>query len=186
MASSSHGISFHPNASRRMMIFVDATNLVKSLDTQAITLNYSLKNLLNNLYAGNATVQRVYAYTTESNLAVFRVKHPQLFNDCQMVFGDAIEGKNGIREKGVDAQLVADLVYHAAMKNCDIVMVVTKDSDFRFALKRAQDFGAVTGLISFAEEPPDRLKQSVDSEWFEYWSVERLVKSGFATESQQT
>lgn len=181
MASSSGSISIHPNASRRMMIFVDATNLMKSLDAQNVTLRTSLKTILSSRYGSLATIQRVYAYTTESNFENYKAKHPTLFDGCQVVFGDAIEGKNGVREKGVDAQLVADLVYHSAMKNCEIVIAVTKDSDFRFALKRAQDFGVVTGLMSFAEAPPERLKQSVDLEWFQFWSVEALISSGFAT-----
>jgi uncharacterized LabA/DUF88 family protein len=185
MGISASSGSIHPYVSRRMMIFVDATNLVKSLDAASVTLKIPLKLILSSQYSSLATIQRVYAYTTESNFESYKANHPTLFEGCQMVFGDAIEGKKGVREKGVDAQLVADLVYHSAMKNCEIVIAVTKDSDFRFALKRAQDFGVVTGLMSFAEAPPERLKQSVDLEWFKFWSVEALISSGYATKSNE-
>jgi uncharacterized LabA/DUF88 family protein len=68
-----------------------------------------------------------------------------------------------IKEKGVDALLVADLIYHAAQKNIDYAIVVTHDTDFVQPLKRVEDFGCRTSLVAMCFDASDRLKMACDN-----------------------
>lgn len=58
--------------------------------------------------------------------------------------------------------LVADLVYHAAVKNYDYALVVSTDTDFVKALHRVEDFGCRTGVLGVCSDVPDRLRNVCD------------------------
>src|SRR5215475_1239799 len=88
-------------------------------------------------------------------------------NDVRVVLGHGIPTKDGnIREKAVDALLVADLIYHAASRNCDYAILVSVDTDFAHAIKRVEDFGCRTCTVGVCCEVPDRLKNSSDRSYF--------------------
>ena len=98
----------------------------------------------------------------------------------RIILGDSIPTKDGnFREKGVDALLVADLIYHAASKNCDYAILVTHDTDFVHALKRVEDFGCKSGLIAFCVHAPDRLQKSCDD--YQLIDKEYLLRQGVFT-----
>ncbi|MGH8727043.1 MAG: NYN domain-containing protein [Burkholderiales bacterium] len=65
-------------------------------------------------------------------------------------------------EKGVDALLVADMVYHAAAKNYDYALLISVDADFAHPLRRVEDFGCRTGVVAVCCELPDLLNQIAD------------------------
>jgi uncharacterized LabA/DUF88 family protein len=97
------------------------------------------------------------------------------------VLGDSVPLANGkFREKGVDALLVADLVYHAAQKNCSYAVVVSNDSDFAHAIKRVEDFGCNTGVLAIVTPAVERVQGSCDD--YHFVSAEAMVKQGWATE----
>lgn len=64
------------------------------------------------------------------------------------------------KEKGVDALLVADLIYHAAQKNMDYAQLVAIDLDFVFAIRRVEDFGCRSAVLAFGQEAPEGLRKS--------------------------
>ena len=66
------------------------------------------------------------------------------------------------KEKGVDALLVADLIYHAAARNYEQAILISSDQDFAHALRRVEDFGCRTSVISIAADTPSVLKQAAD------------------------
>ncbi len=111
------------------------------------------------------TIHRVYVYTTKSKLENFEAINLGFFNGCQIIYGfettDPQSGKIS-REKGVDSLLVADLIYHSAMKNCEIALVGARDNDYMYALRRAQDFGVSVGLFNIVETPTKELIDAAD------------------------
>jgi uncharacterized LabA/DUF88 family protein len=91
--------------------------------------------------------------------------------------GDSIDIGNGNkREKGVDALLVADLVYHAAMKNFQYAVVISNDTDFVVALKRVEDFGCRTGVVSISKKAPQRLIDACDD--YKLFTIDELWHRG--------
>jgi uncharacterized LabA/DUF88 family protein len=123
----------------------------------------------------------VYLYTSVEKLERAKTVHGErAFEKCRIVLGDSISTQSGaVREKGVDALLVADLVYHAASKNCQYAVVYSNDSDFIFAIRRVEDFGCKTSIIAVVSEAPERLSSACDEDVF--LSKEFLLSSGWAT-----
>lgn len=77
--------------------------------------------------------------------------------------GDTVLTGNGTpKEKSVDAMLVADLVYHAAVRNIDYAVLVSVDTDFVRAIKRVEDFGCKTAVVGVCASVPPRLQEATD------------------------
>jgi hypothetical protein len=64
---------------------------------------------------------RSYCYTTEPEITKASTEHEAGFDDeVRVVYGEAVRKADGnYKEKGVDALLVADLIYYAAVKNIE-------------------------------------------------------------------
>jgi uncharacterized LabA/DUF88 family protein len=103
-------------------------------------------------------------YTIEHHLTQAKQFHKDTITEgIRVVLGEGVPLKDGnVREKGVDALLVADLVYHAAVKNYDYALVVSTDTDFVQAIKRVEDFGCRTGVLGVCSNIPPRLKEVCD------------------------
>ncbi|MEQ8694004.1 MAG: NYN domain-containing protein [Gammaproteobacteria bacterium] len=161
------------------MVFVDGTNLFNRLirDKVRITKLFPILELA----ANRRQLVRAAIYTTEEKFIAAQEIHGSDFADgVRLVYGDSVDTENGqVREKGVDALLVADLVYHAAQKNCNYVSLVSADSDFRFALNRVGDFGCRVGLMAICNPAPPRLKNEADDYWFlnKKWLIDNKYAS---------
>jgi uncharacterized LabA/DUF88 family protein len=176
MATWGHGpsaLSF-----QRTMIFIDGTNLFHRLNEAKVVVT-SFANLCKP-YVGDRQVVHTYLYTSQHHLEQAKVKHGDVaFNGVRIVLGFGIPTSGTTpKEKGVDAQLVADLVYHAASKNMDFALVCSVDLDFAHAMRRVADFGCRTALLAIQSPAPELLRPSVD-EIFEV-SGAALVQQGLA------
>ncbi len=156
-----------PNLSQlqRTMLFVDGTNLLYRLRDEKLVVP-SLSRLLTtfSFVAGGREVVRIYFYSIQQHIDSARLYHGiQFFDGVRVVLGDGIPTSGGnFKEKGVDALLVADLIYHAASRNCDAAVLVSTDTDFCHAIKRVEDFGCRTAVLGICAEPPERLKRNAD------------------------
>src|SRR5438128_1052740 len=131
-----------PRRFQKAAVFVDGTNLFYRLEGAKLSLTQNLMHIFHQFIAGRQ-LHRIYLYTTEPHLDRAKGFHGKnITENIRIVLGDAIPTKDGnVKEKGVDALLVADLVYHAAVKNFDYALVVSTDTDFVQALRRVEDFG---------------------------------------------
>lgn len=171
---------YPPQSFEKAMVFIDGSNLFNRLRDARLRLRQPLYVLANGACQGRKLL-RVCLYTTHEKLEKAREEHGRhAFDDCRLIFGDSIQGGGTVREKGVDAQLVADLVYHAASKNIDFAVLFSNDSDFVFAMKRVEDFGCRTALVSLCVEAPERLRSACDH--YEFHSKEELAASVFFEE----
>ena len=169
---------YPPESFQKAIVFVDGTNLFNRLREAKIRLPRLLP--LVSLACNGRQLLRAAVYTTGEKLDVAYSEHGKdLAEGCRVILGDSVKsGSGNVREKGVDALLVADLVYHAAQKNCQYATVLSHDSDFRFALKRVEDFGCKTGVMAIGTNAPDRLVKSCDDYWF--LPAKYLVEKGWA------
>ncbi len=147
---------------QKAMVFVDGTNLFYRLEAAKLRLR-SLAAMCKH-FAQGRQLTRVYLYTSQPHLEKASQRHGKAIEeDVRVVLGDAIPtGDGNYKEKGVDALLVADLVYHAAARNYDYALLVSVDQDFARALKRVEDFGCRTGVIGVCAPVPDALRKSAD------------------------
>ena len=148
------------------MVFIDGSNVFPNVRESGLKIPSFYK--LGAMTVGSRQLTRVYVYTTQEKLDAAKQLHGQdCFSGCRVVLGDSIPLDDGShREKGVDALLVADLVYHAAMKNFQYAVIISNDSDFAVALKRVEDFGCRTGLVSVIKKAPTRLIDACDDFMF--------------------
>ena len=169
---------FPPEAFEKAIVFVDGTNLFYRLQDAKLKLT-SLKKIIAG-YVGRREILRTYLYTVRQHLERAREFHNAGFLDgARVVLGEGVLKKDGnIMEKGVDALLVADLIYHAANKNCQYALLVSVDTDFVFALRRTEDFGCRTGVLAICAEVPPRLRESSDRS--DELTAEDLVKNQWA------
>jgi len=159
------------------MVFIDGSNLFPRLREAKV----KVRNFhdIAKAACGSRELHRVYLCTCQEKLDKAMEVHGQdSFRGCRVVLGESVKlEKGGHREKGVDALLVADLVYHAASKNCQFAAVLSNDLDFSVALKRVEDFGCRTGVLSLIDNAPERLIQSCDNYFF--FTASDMVKNNW-------
>jgi len=170
--------SYPPRAFEKAMVFVDGTNFLNRLRDGRMSCS-SLLKLTSAVIIGRQ-MARTYFYSTAEKLEKAKQIHGPAFLDrCRVVLGDTVSAGDGsIKEKGVDALLVADLVYHAAQKNCSYAVVISNDSDFAHALKRVEDFGCNTGVVAIGTPAVDRLKNACDN--YRFVSFDEMKQQSWA------
>jgi uncharacterized LabA/DUF88 family protein len=163
---------------QRAMVFVDGTNLFYRLE--AFKLRLRDLGAIAREVSGGRQILRIYLYTTAPHYEKARRLHGDgPFQGARVVLGEAVPtGDGNVKEKGVDALLVADLVYHAASKNYDFGILVSVDTDFALPLKRVEDFGCRTAVIGLCTPIPESLKQASD-EAYEF-PRDTMVNHGWA------
>jgi uncharacterized LabA/DUF88 family protein len=168
---------------QRSMIFIDGTNLFYRLEGARLVVEQLSRvfNSFNNI-TGYRQVSRIYVYTIQEHLDRATKRHgPQFLEGIRVVLGHGIPtGDGNIKEKAVDALLVADLIYHAASRNYDHAVLVSADTDFVHAIRRVEDFGCRTAVVGFCSDIPDRLKAGSDQHFI--ISREQLIATKLAKE----
>lgn len=158
------------------MIFIDGTNLFERFRSAKLSVPRLLP-LLEPLVRPRKLV-RPYLYTSSHRLSQAEEYHGlDWLEGVHVVLGDSVQtGDGSFKEKAVDALLVADLIYHAAQRNYEYAVVVTHDTDYRYAIKRVGDFGCRTSVAAFCVDAPDRLKTACDEyQYVDEAEVERQV-----------
>lgn len=168
-----------PTSSERAMVFIDGTNLFYRLMADKLKVSYLVKVI--EPYVSPRKLVRAYLYTVQQHLDEAKRLHGNgFFHGIRVVLGDGIVKKDGnIKEKGVDALLVADMVFHAASRNYEYALIVTADTDFVYVIKRVEDFGCKTGILSICCEAPSRLVEACDD--YNRLDADELVKRHVAT-----
>jgi uncharacterized LabA/DUF88 family protein len=171
--------SYPPQAFQKAMVFVDGTNLLFRLASARLKVP-SLQAIFPN-YVRRRQIARTYFYSVAQQLAKAKRDHGEAFLDgVRVVLGEGVVLNDGnIKEKGVDALLVADLIYHAASRNCEYALVVTVDTDFVYALRRAEDFGCRTAVMAVGVAAPTRLREACD-DCFEL-SIDEMLRNKWAS-----
>lgn len=170
--------SYPPQAFEKAMVFIDGSNLFPRL--KEAKLKVPSFNDIAKIACRGRTLHRAYLYTCQEKLDKAIEEHgEESFKGCRIVLGESVKLENGgHREKGVDALLVADLVYHVASRNCQFAAVLSNDLDFSVALKRVEDFGCRTGVLSLIHKAPEKLIKSCDD--YFYLTAGELISSNLA------
>ena len=174
--------SFPPEAFEKAIVLIDGTNLF-------YRARHSRLRLLSVEALGRAFVRRrrifkTYLYTIDHHLKIAKEAHGTDFlKGIKVIRGEGVARQDGnVKEKGVDALLVADLIYHAARGNCQYALIVSVDTDFQRALERVEDFGCNTGLLAVCAPAPESLREACD-DYFEI-SAADMISRGFAAQAE--
>lgn len=168
---------------QRAMIFIDGTNLFHRLEGAKLEVEELARVFQVFAYVyGHRQLSRIYLYTIQEHLDRAVKRHGSKFTDgIRVVLGHGIPTKDGnIKEKAVDALLVADLIYHAASRNCDYAVLVSTDQDFVRAISRVEDFGCRTAVVGICSGVPDLLVKNSDQHFI--IPQEHLVNNKLAKE----
>lgn len=168
---------------QRSMIFIDGTNLFYRLEGARLVIEQLVNVFTTHAYiSGDRQVSRIYLYTIQEHLDRAIKRHgPKFTEGIRVVLGHGIPTNDGnVKEKGVDALLVADLIYHAASRNYDHAVLVSTDTDFVHAIRRVEDFGCRTSVVGICSELPERLVANSDQKFI--ITRERLLEGKIARE----
>lgn len=151
------------NASERVIIFVDGSNLYHSLKYHFKRTDIDIGNFCQRIL-GRRKLIRIYYY----NALVGQKEEPERFAD-QQKFLSTIEAipyfelKMGRLvynnwpgtppyEKGVDIMLATDMLTHAYSDNYDTALLVAGDSDYVYALQAVKNAGKHVEITLFGGE----------------------------------
>lgn len=165
-----------PDAFQRSIIFVDGTSLFYRFEELKLCVS-SFYDLFQNLVGGRSKpkIIRICWYTIQEKYErTLKIHGSNCLDKVRVIFGAGVPTSGEPKEKGVDALLVADLVYHAAQKNMDYAQLVAIDLDFVFAIRRVEDFGCRSAVIAFGQEAPDGLRKSCDD--YRFIGKDELVR----------
>jgi uncharacterized LabA/DUF88 family protein len=145
------------------MVFIDGTNLFYRLAAEKLIVP-SLAPIIERCIQKRQLI-RAYLFTSAPHFEkALKIHGAGLVSEVRVVFGDAVEiGDGNFREIGVDARLVADMIYHAAVKNYDFAILISNDTDFVYSIRRVEDFGCQTKVVGICADVPYRLQQNSDS-----------------------
>ena len=109
---------------QKAMVFIDGTNLFHRLEAVKLSLTSPLPQMVSRFLGGRQVV-RIYLYTLHSISSLLKVSTAAFLRTVyELCSGMVFLSRMAIsKKKGVDALLVADLVYDAAVKNCDYALV---------------------------------------------------------------
>ncbi len=144
-------------ASRRVMIFIDGSNLYHVLKQNTDKRNLDYKKFAQKL-CGDRELIRTYYY----NIRQESPDNPKLAESQDRFLNalyetDYLEVKLGIWkqrgdtmvEKGVDVMIAADLISHAYEDHYDTAILVSGDADFYPALQVVKDTGKQVEVAAF-------------------------------------
>lgn len=178
-----------PPPYKRVMIFVDGTNLLEELGTRLgmelsafhppdSAITYA-RQLIDCVARHSGTILRRYWFGsfskndgTEDRLltALHRdVFEPHLLRQTER------------KEKGVDLALAVELLTNAFHRNFDIGWIVSGDADYAGVVKAAKRYGAVmNGMFFTGASLSPKLKLAVD----EFWPLDQYEHHEFTRESK--
>ena len=144
---------------QRAMVFIDGTNFRYCFNGSEIKIIKPI-HWIGEIFLEGRQLLRTFFYTCEPHLALLESEHSQdILQTSKVILGYAIPiGDGNYSEKGVDVNLVSDMVYHAAMKNYDYALIVTSDQEFVPVIERVQDLGCQAGVLSLFCPVPRELE----------------------------
>jgi len=155
----------------KIMIFIDGSNVFRSCRDLKIKISYE-KFLL--ILRKDRNVIRTYYYSGIKSKSQEKGKFFKMLKG----FGVEIKTKllkkrdvtcrscgeitNTYVEKGIDASLSTDLLWHAFQKSYDIGIVVSADADYIPPIERVRDLGRRIELWAFKHTLGRELKNKAD------------------------
>ena len=148
--------SIPDNASERVMVFIDGSNLYHVLDQNCSRHDVQFDKLARKL-ANGRDLRRIYYYNIrqESDRPDGRVDQDRFLHSLydtpyvEVRLGIAKQRRDQVVEKGVDVMLATDLVVRAYQDQYDTAILVSGDGDFYPAIQAVKDRGKQVEVAAF-------------------------------------
>ena len=148
--------SIPDNASERVMVFIDGSNLYHVLDQNCSRHDVQFDKLARKL-ANGRDLRRIYYYNIrqESDRPDGRVDQDRFLHSLydtpyvEVRLGIAKQRRDQVVEKGVDVMLATDLVVRAYQDQYDTAVLVSGDGDFYPAIQAVKDRGKQVEVAAF-------------------------------------
>ncbi len=155
----------------KVMIFIDGSNVFRSCKDLNIKMSYE-KFL--SILRKDRNVIRIYYYSGIKEKRMEEGKFYKLLKHLGVDIKTKLLKKRDVTcrscgniaktyvEKGIDASLSTDLLWHAFQKSYDVGIVVSADADFIPPIERVRDLGRKVELWAFKHALGKELKNKVD------------------------
>jgi uncharacterized LabA/DUF88 family protein len=173
---------------KRVLVVIDGSNLYYKLKDlklkKLVEFNYAglVKSLVNNKSSLKIKyyIGAVRTDTTKKSLKMFASQRKLLANlkkqKIEYFLGYLLKSDDTYHEKGVDVQMVVDMLKGAYKNEYDQFVLVSSDSDLMPAIEAAQNEGKEVVYIGFKHQPSYALLKSCKkSILLEKKDVERFV-----------
>ncbi len=159
-------------AQKRVMVFIDGSNLYHALKAVLGKANIDFKHLVQALVGPDRELARVYYYNAPVNAQEVpdQYKKQQSFFSgikrlpyFELKLGRLVRRAQGMIEKGVDVRLATDMVAAGLRDRYDVAVLVSGDGDFADAVQVVKDAGKHVELAYPASaHPADALLDACD------------------------
>lgn len=148
--------SIPDNATERVMVFIDGSNLYHVLDQNCSRHDVQFDKLSRKL-ANGRDLRRIYYYNIrqESDRPDGRVDQDRFLHSLydtpyvEVRLGIGKQRREQVVEKGVDVMLATDLVVRAYQDHYDTAILVSGDGDFYPAIQAVKDRGKQVEVAAF-------------------------------------
>ena len=149
--------SYHAGANRRVMIFIDGSNLYHVLKQNVFKQDLDYRKFAEKL-SGNRELIRTYYYNIRQEspdnpaLAASQDRFLNALYETEYLevkLGIWKQRGNTMVEKGVDVMIASDLISHAYEDHYDTAILVSGDADFYPALQVVKDTGKQVEVAAF-------------------------------------
>ena len=158
--------------SKRVMIFIDGSNLYHALKAALGNASIDFEHLAAALVGPDRELVRVYYYNAPVNQQEVpeQYKRQQSFLSgikrlpyYEVKLGRLVRRPQGMVEKGVDVKLATDMVAAGLRDRYDVAVLVSGDGDFADAVQVVKDAGKHVELAYPAKaKPADALLDACD------------------------
>ena len=163
------GSYVHPDYFKRVMIFIDNSNILHSIQRFKKGLKIDYAKLIG-LIKGNRELIRTYlfgSYLPEEKDKALKFYNALLSHGDIEIISKPVktrerEGRQYRIEKGVDVALVTYLLKHAFQNTFDIAVLVSGDEDYVDAVKVVKDLGKKVEIAAFKNSIAPELKKIAD------------------------
>jgi uncharacterized LabA/DUF88 family protein len=154
----------------RVAIFIDGSNLYHALDENCGRMDLDFTAFIKKL-CGNRELFRAYYYNIlqDSDRRGHAYQEQQKFLNTlyQIPYLEVRLGTSKFRgdvlvEKGVDIMMATDILQYAWRDLYDVVILVSGDGDFAYAIQAVKNFGKHVEIAAFRSNLSHELAQNAD------------------------
>jgi len=174
------------NSNEKFMVFIDGSNIYHGQDRSNFEVDYKK---FRDLLKTNRNIIRFYYYegvktpiTKGKNKFFKKLRHLEIdvinrpLRKRKFKCENCDYEKEIYYEKGIDASLSTDLLWHAFQKSYDTTILITGDDDFMPTIERVKLLGRRVELWTFKDSIGSDLKNEVDKVSYIDDIVEQIKK----------
>jgi len=153
----------------RVIIFVDGSNLYHALKARFGKASIDFHKFSQVLAGPHRRLVRTYYYSAAYPRTHSKAQDQQKFfaglqktNYLQLRLGELQPRAGGLVQKGVDVHMAVQMIEYAVKGTCDVLILVSGDSDFVPAIQLVKDLGKHVEIAVVEGQPSFEIQKAGD------------------------